>query len=132
MKQVLSIAKGIGILIGTVTVLYGAFRGYDNIIDNQEKQQVEIEYINVEQTFLSEGINEIKDSISKVENELSSIREEQESHHEAITDLGWMMRNQDVFTPEQMELLLDEWSKKNNETVYEPLPTPSATMGGPN
>jgi len=73
-----------------------------------------LEYVNVEQSFLSEDIAVVKDS-------LVSIVKAQEKQGLVMNHLVWVIKNLDTFSTEQLEIIWDEWLKKNNwPTVYKP------------
>ncbi len=116
-KLILDIAK----VIGAVATIGGSALWFDSRFDDSATQQEDVlelvEYINVEQQIMSEDINGIKDSVKGLENKLDVVQEEQNNHHDAIENLGWAIRNQNDFTPEQMEDILDRMLKKNNELV---------------
>jgi len=71
----------------------------------------------VEQAMMAEDIISIKDSVKGLEQKLDIVVGEQENHHDAIENLGWAIKNQSQFTPEQMEDILDRILKKNSELV---------------
>jgi len=124
-KLILDIAK----VIGAVATIGGSALWFDAKFDTSTDKQEEVlelvEYINIEQQLMAEDITGIKDSVKGLENKLDIVQGEQEVHHEAIDNLGWAIRNQDNFTPEQMEEILDRMIKKNNELiVLHPEPSP--------
>jgi len=100
-------------IIGTAAVfsaVWGMFRAFDTVQDNQEDMIESIEHINVEQQFQAEDLAEIKDTLWKLE-------AEHKAQGANIESLGWAIKNLDNFTPEQMEEILDR-TLRNNPTAY--------------
>jgi len=116
-KLILDIAK----VIGAIATIGGSALWFDARFDTSTEENKEVlemvEYINIEQQMMAEDITDIKDSVKRLDNKMDVVTEEQEVHHEAIDNLGWAIRNQSEFTPEQMEDILDRMLKKNEELV---------------
>ena len=117
-KLILDIAK----VIGAVATIGGAaiwlYSTGDKAEDRHNETMQQLEYINVEQGMMAGDIDGIKDSVKKIETKMDAIVVEQEIHHDAIDNLGWIIR-QDNLTEEQVEELLDRALKKNGDlTVY--------------
>lgn len=106
MKLIWKIFVGFGSLVSAVAILYGAFTILDDIRDETRATTELVEHISVEQTFLSEDIDNLNDSIKKQNKKIDGMGED-------MAQLGWIVQNQNIFTPEQLDLLLDEFLKKN-------------------
>ena len=90
-----------------------------------------VNHINVEQQFLSEDVarieegqeenrqdlSELKDVIEDVGGDVLEVRTTQREQKDDLKDVVILFRDQDKFTPEQMEYLLDQWLKKNNGRI---------------
>jgi len=113
MKQILSTAAKILGSIGTIIIVgWGASKVYYNFMDRFDTIDENIEYINVEQSFMANDIAGIHDTLKNMD---ASIQKNVQTNKQLI----WMERNRRTFTPEQMELLLDDFLKKNlPPTVY--------------
>jgi len=117
MRQILIIAKyitAIGVIGGAALWLDAKF---DNSADrNESVMEVvldsiaalsqEVQYINIEQSFQSEDIAGLHDTLKKMNDGI-------QQNAQTAEQLIWMERNRDEFTPDQMEKLLDEFLKKN-------------------
>ncbi len=114
-KQVFYIAKYIMVVTGVFGVAWGVFVMFDTIRDDVADVKETVDYINVEQAIFAEDYDIHKD---EMEDTLNEIKESVAAQDESIRSLGWVVRNQNTFTPEQMEILLDEWlSKKNSDLI---------------
>lgn len=113
MKQILVISK----YIGAVATIAGAALWFDAKFDDSVRSQEvvldsiatlrqDVLYINVEQSFISEDLSAIHDTMEEMYNGIQDNARMGER-------LIWMERNRDEFTQDQMEILLDEWTKKN-------------------
>ena len=114
MKQILSYLKSFGIICGAIGTLYVGFKGYDNIIDGQEKTMEVVEYINVEQVMMAEDINSIKDTLERME---GKIDDNSVSIYSTNSLMRYERSHRDEYTKEQMEDQLkqfEELLKKNN------------------
>lgn len=105
MKKLIDIAK----YITAVGVIGGGAIFLDNIRDGQDDIMEVVEYINIEQSMLSEDIAEIKDTVHKLDAKI-------DSQGEKIGDIVWLVRNQNNYSPEQFEDLMDRMLKKNSMT----------------
>ena len=112
MKQLLNISKYITGIVGSIAIMYGAFRMYDNIIDNQAEQQQTLEYINTEQTFMADDILDIKDTVLGIERKV-------DGNTKKLGDLEragkFYLKNQEKYTTEQLQEIMDEILKKNGD-----------------
>ena len=109
------ILKYIGAAAGALGVAWGAFVMFDTIRDDVADVKETVDYINVEQAMFAEDYDRHKD---EVDDTLNEIKESVAAQDESIRSLGWVVRNQNTFTPEQLEILLDEWlSKKNSDLI---------------
>ncbi len=86
---------------GVVGACFGLFKAVDMITDNQADMMESIEYINVEQQFMSEDIDNIQDT-------QDDFAAEYKEQGEDIKTLYWAIRNQDNFTPQQLREIIDE------------------------
>ena len=114
MKQILSYLKSFGIICGAIGTLYVGFKGYDNIIDGQEKTMEVVEYINVEQVMMAEDINSIKDTLERME---GKIDDNSISIYSTNSLMRYERNHRDEYTKEQMDDQLkqfEELLKKNN------------------
>ena len=113
MKQILSTAAKILGSIGTIIMVgWGASKVYYNFMGRFDTIDQNIEYINVEQSMMANDIMGIHDTLKNMD---ASIQKNVQINKQLI----WMERNRRTFTPEQMELLLDDFLKKNlPPTVY--------------
>jgi len=116
-KLILDIAKIIGAVatIGGSALWFDA--RFDASADAQDNVMEQLVYINAEQSFMADDISGIKDSVKRLDSKIDAVVTEQETHHEAIDDLGWAIRNANNFTPEQMEEILDRMFKKKENLV---------------
>ena len=103
------ILKYIGAAAGALAVAWGAFAMFDTIRDDVADVKETVDYINVEQAMFAEDYDRHKD---EVDDTLNEIKESVAAQDESIRSLGWVVRNQNTFTPEQREILLDEWLSK--------------------
>ena len=102
--------KVIQYIIGIGTIAGGAIwfsTTMDTLSDGQEDILEKVEYINVEQTFMADDIAGLHDTLEDMSDGI-------QRNAQTAERLIWMERNRDVFTPEQMETLLDEFLKKNS------------------
>ena len=111
MKLLLIIAK----YITAVAVIGGAALWFDARFDDSVKNQEvvmdsiatlrqEVEYINVEQSFMSEGIDNINTKVDENTEKLTD-----------ITRAGkFYIEHQEEYTKDQLEDIMDEILKKNN------------------
>ena len=118
MKQIFNIAKYIGTIAGACAVIWGAYSMFDNIRDSQEDIIEKVEYINIEQTFMAEDISNINDTLKNMEDKI-------DDNSESLSDLyragKFYLDNQEQYTKEQLEQIMDEILKKNtNLTTYSP------------
>jgi len=116
-------------VVVSVAIIGGVLVAGDHLISRKDSRNIEdiketVLYINTEQTFmaddiigLQEGQQKIEDTLKKQDAKMDAIQGEQTAHHDAIDNLGWAISNQDNFTPEQMENILDKLLKKNGELV---------------
>ena len=107
MKQIIVIAsKVVGTLTGLVAAVWGVFAFYHGIMDRFDKIDESIEYINIEQAFISKDILSIHDTLTVMNGSIQ--------YNTGMNErLIWMEKNRRQFTPEQMEILLEEFLKKN-------------------
>ena len=114
MKQILSTAAKILGSIGTIIMVgWGASKVYYNFMGRFDKIDQNIEYINIEQAFMADDIAGIHDTLKGMDVNI-------QKNVQTNKQLVWMERNRQQFTPEQMELLLDDFLKKNfPPIVYE-------------
>jgi len=117
MKSLLNIAGSItavATIAGAALWFDSRFDGMednnDAVLDSVAEVKQMVEYINVEQTFMALEQTNLHDSILKVS-------KEQEVLGVYLNNLVWMFRNQDTFSPEQMEQLLDQWLKKKSNQI---------------
>lgn len=117
MKSLLNIAGSItavATIAGAALWFDSRFDGMednnDAVLDSVAEVKQMVEYINVEQTFMALEQTNLHDSILKVS-------KEQEVLGAYLNNLVWMFRNQDTFSPEQMEQLLDQWLKKKSNQI---------------
>ena len=118
------------ILFATVTVFVGgaAFGASKWYVSNQLKKNKKearvfeaidslnqkVDYVLVETGFIAEDQAKMKDT-------LEEIVSGQEKNKQSINYLGWLMKNQETFTPHQLKILMDEWLKKNGgPTAFDP------------
>ena len=108
MKQILIIAKyitAIGVIGGT---MFGGFKIYQAVLDTKEM----IEYVNVEQTIMSEDIGKINDS-------LDMIKTHQVKQDVHMTNMEvaakFYLQNQKAMTEEAMTDALEIMLKKNKD-----------------
>jgi len=116
-------------VVVSVAIIGGVLVAGDHLISRKDSRNIEdiketVLYINTEQTFmaddiigLQEGQQKIEDTLKKQDAKMDAFQGEQTAHHDAIDNLGWAISNQDNFTPEQMEDILDRMLKKNEELV---------------
>jgi len=86
--------------------------------------ETKVDYINAEQSMLSEDVAQVGESqkqlswdIADVKRDLVSVHRELEDKGDDLSEIVTLFRDQDMFTPEQMEHLLDEWLKKNSDRI---------------
>jgi len=107
MKQIIVIAsKVVGTLTGLVVAVWGVFAFYHGIMDRFDTIDENIEYINIEQAFISKDILSIHDT-------LTVMNESIQYNTKMNEDLIWIEKNRSQFNPDQIEILLDEFLKKN-------------------
>ena len=106
-KLIFDIAK----VITAVATIGGAALWFDGKFDKQNADLEDIKetvsYINTEQSFMSEDIQGIHDTLDRIEDLQAKQGERQKS-------IVWILKNQDDFTPEQLRDIMDEMLKKNN------------------
>lgn len=111
------------VIVGVVIAgtLFGGMRLLDRG-DNSKLDDIHetVTHISVEQSFLSEDIAEIQDkqermddSLLHLRNDVSVALEGQEDIRSTMASLGRLLRNQQQFTPEQFEILLQNWMDDN-------------------
>ena len=110
MKEVIKyilIAGKVIVALGTIT---GVALWFDAKFDDQKASaddiKQSIEYINIEQSFMSEDLAGIHDSLTNME-------QDNTKQSEDISSIVWILKNQEQFSAEQMEQLIDEMLKKN-------------------
>jgi len=88
---------------------YQSFMGqFDVVLDSIAVVQENVHYINVEQSFMAKDIEALHDT-------LEDMNEGIERNAQTAERLIWIERNREGFSPEQLEMLLDDWLKKNSE-----------------
>lgn len=117
MNKLLAILKNIGIVVGTLTAVGGVFVYLDGIKDDVADTQDMVADVWTEVVVQQGAIQEIKDTVGRLEGKLDYVTVRQKKQDENIDQLGWYLRNQRNFDPDQLELLLDEWFKKKDLTV---------------
>ena len=105
MKKLIDIAK----YITAVGVIGGGAIFLDNIRDGQGDILDMVEYNSAELSMLGEGINDIGDTLVRLE-------EENKVQSEKIGDIVWLVRNQKNYTDDQFDALIDRMLKKNSMT----------------
>jgi len=114
-KLILDIAK----LIGAIVTIGGSALWFDSKFDASVEKQEDvlqmIEYVNTEQAMMAEDIMDIKDSVNELDMKVDAVVDQQHKHQDAINNIGWAVKNQDNFTPEQLREILDNVLKKNTE-----------------
>ena len=114
MKEFITIAGKIIALLVPITV---AALWFDAKFDDQKASaddiKQSIEYINIEQSFMSEDLAGIHDSLTNME-------QDNTKQSEDISSIVWILKNQEQFSAEQMEQLIDKMLKKNigMERIY--------------
>lgn len=102
------VAAAVGAIGGSALWMDAKFDAQNN---NAEDVKQMIEYVSVEQSMMAEDILNIQDTLDKFEAE----------HHkqgEEIQSITWILRNQENFTSEQLENIIDEMLQKNTPRPY--------------
>ncbi len=104
MKELIKHIITAGKVLGAVgTIALGALwfdAKFDKQTEDLEDIKTTVDYINTEQGFLAEDVQEIHDTLTKFE-------AEHRQQGEQIKSLGWAIRNINNFTPEQLEEILN-------------------------
>lgn len=113
-KIIISVSKGIAALTVITGAVWGFFRAYDNIMDNQADQQEMLEHISIEQSFFAEDIEGIKDTLKDI-----TTHQKRQDQHMADMEraAGFYIRNQQEMTEEAMEDALEVILKKNTGPI---------------
>lgn len=102
-------------VIATAAILFDDAK--DDIKDNQDDIIEMLEFVNAEQSIMSEDIQNIHDTLVKLE-------EEHKHQGEKIEDVVWILNHQNDYSPEQLEEIMDRLLKKNYVMEKEDLEWP--------
>ena len=114
MKKLIEIGKvisAIGIIAGAALWLDGKF---DSSNDKLEEIQTTVDYNSAELSMLGESVNNIEDTLLKLETE-------HKAQGAQIKSLAWGLKNLEQFTPEQFEEIMDEMLKRESNIVFIPI-----------
>ena len=135
MKKLLAQIKSLSGLITAVAVISGATLWITKTSNNNTAEQQEsfkrvfdsiadvkqmVEYVNIEQSMMSENIQRNTDTLKK-------IAQDNEQQSKDIHSLTWALRNQDQFTPDQMRDIIDELLKRTETLRPDPITLPPSS-----
>ena len=110
MKEVIKYILLIGKVVGALGLITGAALWFDTKFDDQKASADElkesIEYISVEQQFMSEDLAGIHDSLANME-------QDNTEQSENIKSLTWVVKNRSKYDQAQLDAIMDEMLKKN-------------------
>jgi len=113
-KSILNILKIIGALSVFTVAMWGVFKFYNGIQRGQEEILTEIEYIQVDQGFLSEDLVRIQDTLDDIINH----QKKQDMHmNDMQAAAKFYIRNQKNITEEAMEEAIEIMLKKNTDPI---------------
>ena len=112
MKELIKNILTIGKVLGALGVIATGVLWLDSKFDNQSNDLSDIkdtvEYINIEQSLISEEIQSIHDTLDKFEGSLIK-------QNRNIQSLSWAVRNIDNFSSEQLEEILSREFTRERE-----------------
>jgi len=77
------------------------------VLDSVSAVKTMVEYINIEQGWMAEDIQGIKDTLKEFE-------EEHKEQGKDIDAVVWALQHMEQFTPEQLKEIMNEMLRKNN------------------
>lgn len=120
----------------SVAVIGAVMFGGEWLLNRKDSKNIDhlvetVGHINVEQQFLSEDMARQEEAQEEFKSDIADIKEEvegltgsvlrvratQKEQKDDLKDVVTLFRDQDKFTPEQMEYLLDQWLKKNGGQI---------------
>jgi len=105
--------SALGIITGLV---WGVFKFYNGLQDGQEEILQQVEYLQVDQVFISEGVEDLTQRVIKNTDTLDKIFDHQAMQDEALSDMEsaarFYIHNQKTFTEEAMEEAVEYILKK--------------------
>ena len=121
MKIFVTIGKIAGVIAAVATIGGAAIYAY-RFQERQEEVLETVEFINVEQSFMAEDLEEIKDSLKDITDHQATQDEHMEDMKRAAR---FYIHNQEEMTTNAMEEALDLLLKKNGDLTVS-IETPSS------
>ena len=124
LKQIAELFKQLKVVAGVITsvvIISGATlwitktsngnqeeqtANFDRVFDTLAIMNQNIEYLSIENSSQDEQLQDIHDTLLKID-------KDNESQGQSIRALTWAIQNQEDFTPDQLREIMDEMLKKN-------------------
>lgn len=114
MRGLLNIAKYISAIGVIATAALWLDARFDNQVDSYETMIDSLEVVKQDIFYNSVHLSQIDADIQGIQDTLDDFEKQQSKQSEKINTIVWGLKNQDHFTPEDFESIIDEMLKKNN------------------
>jgi len=114
MRGLLNIAKYLSAIGVIATAALWLDARFDNQADSNEAMIDSLEIVKRDISYNSIHLSQIDADIQGIQDTLDDFENEHKKQGEQINTIVWGIKNQDHFTPEDFEGIIDEMLKKNN------------------